>query len=173
MRKLTGFVLASLVALSLTACSATPPTIPSTSSLFPDIQPGPDWTRVTAQGWTDQTGFSLMVPPEWTLNELQGIDSYVGEVVGDETCLVFDYGSYSWGLDPDDEPEYDFEYRESYEDIGDLPAKLLISMNPSGGHTGVYFRDLGGQRMNLIGWGLTPEQQRVAIAIFRSIRVAE
>jgi hypothetical protein len=46
-------------------------------------------------------------------------------------------------------------------------------MNPSGGHTGVYFRDLGGQRMNLIGWGLTPEQQRVAIAIFRSIRVAE
>ncbi len=86
---------------------------------------------------------------------------------------MFDYGMYSWGLNPEDEPEFDYGYKESYEDIGGLPAKLLVSMDPSGGHTGVYFENLGGERLNLIGWGLTPEQQRLAVAIFRSIRVAE
>ncbi len=114
-----------------------------------------------------------MLPPGWALNEQQGIDSYVGEVAEDGVLLSFDYGGYSWGLNPDDEPEFDYEYQESYEDIGGLPAKLLLSMDHSGGHTRVYFQDLGGNGLNLIGWALTPQQQTVAVAIFRSIRVAE
>ena len=77
-----------------------------------------------APGWSDQPGFSLLLPPGWALNELQGIDSYVGEVTGDGVRLMLDYGSYSWGLNPEDEPEH--EYLVSYEDIGGLRAKLLL-----------------------------------------------
>ena len=110
---------------------------------------GPDWTRVEAPGWSDQQGFSLLLPPGWALNELQGIDSYVGEVTGDGVRLMFDYGSYSWGLNPEDEPEH--EYLVSYEDIGGLRAKLLLPVKSPSGATadhppaiGVYFHDLGG-----------------------------
>ena len=141
-------------------------------------QPGPDWTRVEAPGWSDQPGFSLLLPPGWALNELQGIDSYVGEVTGDGVRLMFDYGSYSWGLNPEDEPEH--EYVVSYEDIGGLRAKLLLPVKSPSGATadhppaiGVYFHDLGGASFNLIGRGLTPDQQRVAVGIFRSVRVLE
>ena len=141
-------------------------------------QPGPDWTRVEAPGWSDQPGFSLLLPPGWALSELQGIDSYVGEVTGDGVRLMFDYGWYSWGLNPEDEPEH--EYLVSYEDIGGLRAKLLLPVkSPSGAAAdyspaiGVYFQNLGGASFNLIGWGLTPDQQRVAVGIFRSVRILE
>ena len=160
------------VALLTSACNSLT-TAPAQPIVFPEVQPASDWIRVNVPGWDGQTGFSLMLPPGWQLKEIDGIDSYVGEVVGDGVRLKFDYGMHSWDLDPEDEPEFDFEYLESYEHIGGLPAKLLISNDPTGGHTGVYFDDLGGQRMNLIGWGLSQEQQRVAIGIFRSIRVTE
>ena len=141
-------------------------------------QPGPDWTRVEAPGWSDQQGFSLLLPPGWALNELQGIDSYGGEVTGDGVRLVFDYGWYSWGLNPEDEPEH--EYLVSYEVIGGLRAELLLPVKSPSGATadyppaiGVYLQDLGGASFNLIGRGLTPDQQRVAVGIFRSVRVLE
>ena len=41
-----------------------------------------------------------MLPPGWQLKEMQGIDSYVGEVVGDGVRLEFDYGMHSLGLEP-------------------------------------------------------------------------
>ena len=42
------------------------------------------------------------------LNELQGIDSYVGEITGDGVRLMFDYGRYGWNLTPEDEPEHEY-----------------------------------------------------------------
>ena len=68
-------------------------------------QPSPDWTLVEAPGWAYVPGFSLRLPPGWELNELQGIYSYVGEVVGDNVRLEFDYGAHSWTLDPAEDPE--------------------------------------------------------------------
>ena len=131
-------------------------------------QPSPDWTLVEAPGWAYVPGFSLRLPPGWELNELQGIDSYVGEVVGDNVRLEFDYGAYSWTLDPAEDPER--VYAVAYEGIGGVEAKLVIPTGDSGGYTGIYFENLGGQSFNLVGEDLTPEQQQTAIAIFRSIR---
>ena len=82
--------------------------------------------------------------------------------------LHFDYGGFSWGLDPADDPEHD--YAVVYEDIGGVEGKLLIPVDASGGFTGVYFERLDGPSLNLVGHDLTPEQQRTAITIFRSIR---
>ena len=171
--------LAALAALLLTACNAASSTPAPSPSFFPDSQPGSDWTRVVAPGWPDQAGFSLMLPPGWALNLLQGIDSYVGELTGDGVRLMFDYGWHSWSLNPEDEPEH--EYIVSYENIGGREAKLLLaeetpsnSSAPYGAATGVYFGGLDDRNeLNLVGRGLTREQQRVAFAIFRSIRLLE
>ena len=153
---------------------ATPPS----EALFSDAQPGSDWTPAVAPGWPNQPGFSLTLPPGWTLNELQGIDSYVGEIAGDGVRLIFDYGSYGWNLSPEDEPEH--KYTVSYEDIGGREAKLLVAVDsPSSSTTyqaatGVHFGGLDdNQDLTLVGRGLTQEQQRVAVAIFRSVRLLE
>ena len=59
---------------------------------------------------------------------------------------MFDYGWHSWGLNPEDEPEY--EYIVAYEDIGGHQAKSLINQQSSrstatyGAATAVYFGNL-------------------------------
>ena len=131
-------------------------------------QPAPDWSLANVPGWTSQPGFSLRIPPGWRVVQNQGIDSYVGEVLGDGIRLRFDYGGFSWSLNPADDPEH--QYAVIYEDIGGIEGKLLIPVDASEGSTGVYFARLDGPSLNLIGHDLTPEQQRTAVAIFRSVR---
>ena len=174
-RLLFPFMVA-LLAAALTACNASSPTAAPGAGALPDLQPGADWTWAEAPGWSDQAGFSLMLPPGWTFTELQGVDSYVGEVSGDGIKLMFDYGWHSWPLNPDDEPDH--EYTVHYEQVGGLEAKMLLPVGALPGNgpayeaaTGIYFADLGdGYALNLIGRGLTAEQQREAVAIFRGIR---
>ena len=136
---------------------------------FTDARPSTDWRLVEAPGWPSQPGFYLRLPPGWELNELQGIDSYVGEVIGDGMRLTFDYGGFSWILDPSDDPDH--PYAVAYEDIGGVEAKLLISLDDREGYTGVYFEGIGGPSLNLVGGGLTSEQQHTAISVFRGIRL--
>ena len=56
--------------------------------------------------------------------------------------------------------------------VGGFDATLFISTTPGEGLTGVYFPDLGGLSLHLVGEGLTPEQQETAIAVFRSIHLS-
>ncbi len=173
-----GIVAALLVAACGVPQIASPMATPG-PVLFPEAQPDANWTRVEARGWPDQAGFSVMLPPGWRLDELQGVDSYVGEITGEGVRLLFDYGWYSWPLNPEDEPEH--EYLVAYEEIGGREAKLLAPASSSPVNapsfeaaTGVYFGGLeNGYALNVIGRGLTPEQQETAVAIFRSIRMLE
>ncbi|MDP3062897.1 MAG: hypothetical protein Q8O40_06780, partial [Chloroflexota bacterium] len=128
-----------------------------------------DWERAVVPGWESQPAFALRLPRGWDVNELQGIDSYVGEIVGAGVRLVFDYGAYSWTLNPaEEDPEH--EYIVAYEEIGGVEAKLVVPKDSPDGFTGVYFRRLGGPSLVLYGRGLTAEQQETVFAIFRSIR---
>ena len=179
LRNLVILSVVALAALLSAACAESSPTPAAGPPIYPDAQPGSDWTRVVAPGWSDQAGFSLMLPTGWEFMELQGIDSYVGEVTGDGMRLTFDYGRYSWSLNPEDEPEH--EYIVQFEEFGGREAKLLLpvdsttsSSEPYEAATGVYFGNLDdGYELNIVGRGLTQEQQRVAVAIFRSIRLLE
>ena len=58
-----------------------------------------DWKRVQVPGWPGQPGFSLQLPHGWELNRLHGVDSYVGEVLGDGVRLSLHYGGSHWNLD--------------------------------------------------------------------------
>ena len=131
-------------------------------------QPSPDWALVEAPGLADQPGFSLRLPTGWELRETQPLDSYVGELVGDGVKLRFDYGRFSPSLDPASDPEHIYVLR--YEAIGGYEAKLVIPLDASGGLTGVHFRAIDGLRLTLWGEDLTPDQQRTALAILRTIR---
>ncbi len=84
-RKLLLLSISALAIVLFAGCNASSPTPAVTADIVPDSQPGSDWTRAEAPGWSDQTGFSVMLPPGWTLTELQGVDSYVGEVTGRES----------------------------------------------------------------------------------------
>ncbi len=136
---------------------------------YPYTRPDPNWRVVEARGWTSQAGFSLRLPRGWELNELKSTDSYVGEVVGHGARLTFDYGGRSWSFDPADDPAH--TYAVGYESIEGVGATLFISLDASAGYTGVYFDNAGGPNLNLVGQDLTPEQQRTAVAVFRSIRL--
>ena len=131
-----------------------------------------EWKLVEASSWPG--GFSLRLPQGWQLNELQGIDSYVGEIIGGGGRLSFDFGWYSSSLVDDDDPQYIV----TYEEIGGRRAKLVRPR--AEGHwliTGVYFEDFDGSdldspsqnRPQISGVGLTPDQQETALAVFRTI----
>ena len=133
-------------------------------------KPQPDWKVVEVSGPPGQPGFSLRLPFGWELGKVQRGDAYVGEVIGDEDIrLTFHYGKGAWNLDPTDDPEHD--YFKYHEDIGGVEAKILISIK-GGGYTGVYFSDLDGQGLSIVGENLWPPQQQQAMAVFRSVRVS-
>ena len=139
----------------------------ATRMLFPDAQPSPGWTLSEVSNSGSVGGFSVKLPPGWELRELQGIDSLVGEVRRNGVQLRYDYGDFTWDLDPAD---LDGNYTVFHEVINGIEARILVPTFGSKGTTGVYFEGQGGRRFNLIGEDLTAEQQRMAVGIFRGIR---
>ena len=123
----------------------------------------------TPTNWefVDANSFTFSLPPGWKFNKLQGIDSYVGEFVGDGAKLSFDFGWYSNSLAEDNDPNHVV----TYETIGGYRAKIVVPKATGNGTTGVYFGDLGNQnRFNLYGSNFTASQQETVLKIFRTIR---
>jgi hypothetical protein len=121
-----------------------------------------DWHKLSA-GY-----FSIYAPPEWKFHKLQGIDSYVGEFVGDGIRLEFDYGQYSNSLPPDaKEPTY----AVTQEPVGGHPAKIVSPRTPGHGLTAIYFPDVGDTNgLFFYGHDLTAQQQELTLRIFQTIR---
>jgi hypothetical protein len=112
--------------------------------------------------------FSLFAPWGWEFHQLQGVDSYVGEFVGDGVALRFDFGRYSSGcLNKAKKPAYVV----AHESIGGFPAEIAGPRTPGHGVTGVYFRSVG-RSNGLCLWGqdLTSTQQELVLKIFETIR---
>ncbi len=139
----------------------------------PSMQPMEDDTVNVGWQEIETRNFIISLPPGWKFNQLQGIDSYVGEFVGEGMQLIFDYGWYSG-----DASQNNPSYQVTIETIDGLEARLYSS--PAIKNAGVYFGNVDGSqvvqglgtpnRLSLYGSGLTTEQQELALDIFRTIR---
>ncbi len=146
------------------------------SNRSPVSGPTPPLTNETLTNWQfiDADSFTLYLPPDWKFNKLQGIDSYVGEFVGDETKLHFDFGWYSNSLAEDSDPNHTV----TYETIDGHRAKIVVPKVTGNGITGVYFDKLGGggpqqTRFNLYGENFTSAQQETVLKIFRTLKIVK
>jgi hypothetical protein len=115
----------------------------------------------------DAGPFAILAPPGWEFHQLQGVDSYVGEFVGDNIVLRFDFGGYSSPLKKEKKPAYVVIHKS----IGRRRAKIVSPRTPGHGITGVYIRDVGDSNaLTLFGQDLTSSQQELALKIFETLR---
>jgi hypothetical protein len=120
-----------------------------------------DWQKV------DAGPFSIFAPRGWEFHQLQGVDSYVGEFVGDGIALRFDYGGYSNPLKKEKKPAYVVTHKS----IGGRHAKIVSPRAPGHGITGLYIRNVGDSNaLTLSGQDLTSAQQDLALKIFETLR---
>jgi hypothetical protein len=120
-------------------------------------------------GWhkVDAGAFSVFAPWDWKFHQLQGIDSYVGEFVGDGVVLRFDFDGYSNPLKEEKKPAYVVVHKS----IGGLGARVVNPKTPGHGVTGIYFlRTFRSNKLCLFGQHLTSTQQELALEIFETIR---
>lgn len=137
--------------------------------------PYEDCCPLGASDWrpVDLRYFSVLLPPGWSYEPAQGIDSFVGSFVGPNARLEFDYGAFSNSLPYEQDPTYDVHE----ETISGRTAKIVISNN--NGVVGVHFeqRALGPRAatsaLTVAGSAFTAEQEAIALQIFRSIRICE
>ncbi len=115
----------------------------------------------------DAGPFSILAPLGWKFRQLMGVDSYVGEFIGDGIALSFDFGRYSTELRKAKKPAYVI----TKESIGGLSAKVVSPRTAGNGITGVYFRKIPGHdELCLWGKDLTAAQQKLALKIFETIQ---
>jgi hypothetical protein len=121
-----------------------------------------DWHKL------DAGPFSILSPAGWEFHQLQGVDSYVGEFVGDGMVLTFDFGRYSSGYFKHDQPP---AYSIAKKHIGGHTANVVSPRTPGHGTTGAYFPKVAG-RDSLCIWGkeLTTTQQELVLRMFETIR---
>ena len=98
---------------------------------------------------------------------MQGVDSHVGEFVGDGVVLRFDFGGYSNSLKEEKKPAYVVIHKA----IGGRRAKMVTPRTPGHGITGGYFRNVGeSNALTVFGHDLTSTQQELVLKIFETLR---
>lgn len=115
----------------------------------------------------DAGPFSILAPSGWEFHQLQGVDSYVGEFVGEGVVLRFDFGGYSNPLKEEKKSAYVVVHKS----IGGYRAKAVSPRTPGHGITGVYFRKVSdGDALCLWGKDLSAIQQELVLEVFDTIR---
>lgn len=136
--------------------------LPATNAQVNEQTTPPNWLKL------DASPFSILAPSGWEFHQLPGVDSYVGEFVGDGVSLRFDFGRYSNGyLSQAKKPEYTITHKS----IAGFPAKIVSPSAAGHGVTGVYFGHVAGPNA-LCLWGrdLTEAQQNLALKVFETVR---
>ncbi|HEX4372588.1 MAG TPA: hypothetical protein VHZ50_04695 [Puia sp.] len=137
MRNINGnwdFMRILLVTLALTSCVATK---------SKDISK-------TMELKSEQGGFQFQTPINWSYYKLQGVDSYVGEIVtGEKDTLYFDMGRYSAPLDhplyrnrSDEDDEENYKSKVAWRNLNGYTAKFASHWTKTKSDYGVYFDSL-------------------------------
>jgi hypothetical protein len=153
-------ILESVLAIGCSSARTHAPQLTAEQSLSASAPAG--WHKIEA------VAFSLFAPSGWEFHQSAGIDSYIGEFVGNGAVLKFDFGGYSSGcFDKAKKPAYVIEHKS----IGGFRAKIASPRTPGHGFTGIYFPNVA-RSTGLCLWGedLTSAQQEVVLRIFETIR---
>lgn len=142
-----------VVFMLLTVCASTQITQPNSGNLD-------SWHKL------DAGPFSISAPSGWEFHQLTGVDSYVGEFVGDGMTLTFDLGRYSTELRHAKTPAYIIT-KESIDGRG---AKVVSPRTPGNGITGVLVRLGVHEALCLWGNNLSAEQGALAFKVFNTLR---
>ena len=159
-----GGVLISLLVASLAGASSR-----VFRTNYTDQVNGAPQTRSDESGWerVDAGPFSILAPPGWKFHQLAGVDSFVGEFVGDDITLRFDFGAHSNPLKEEKKPAYVVLHKS----IAGRKARIVSSRTPGQGITGVYFRNVGDSNaLTLFAHDLTPTQQELVLKVFETLR---
>ena len=132
---------------------------------------GNDDRTPAPEGWAllDQGDFTVYAPQGWVLTPLQGTDSYVGKVSGDDMTLTYDYGM-NVGLFSGNS-----EFKESNYNVEELSINGFEATvyTPKVAGKGSVQVDFESPRMegtfNMFGEDLTADQELVAVEIFKTI----
>lgn len=167
MNKRSFFILFGFLVLGAGCSSSQITSTPSQSVSEKNSQS----TDSSLKSWQtiDADAFTLSLPPGWKFNKLQGIDSYIGEFVGDGARLEFDYGWYSNSLAEDSDPTY----LVTYETIDGRRAKIVIPKVTGNGTVGVYFGDLDGEqktKFQISGQNLNASQREIVLKMFYTLK---
>ena len=176
MRWLVGLSVA-LASGALVACGGEPTATPIPTPTATPVPPaGWRYEEIAPPGPQSYPGggeaFIIGLPPGWTATPMQGIDSFIREILGDGVSLNWDLGWYSSPLPYDEDPAYVV----TTEEIGGREAKLVRSA--SKGVAGVYFPFFTGGnpdgpspvRLTIYGEGLSAVQMDMAFVMFRTVR---
>ena len=138
-----------------------------------ETRPAADWRVVKGPEWPSRPAFSLQLPTGWDLIILEGLGPTQARLWAKLWAMEHAWSLISAGrrriLSPSSGPSLD--YGVGYEEIGGVGANLLVSMDPGAGYTGAFFHQKYGPNFHIVGEGLTREQQRIAVTVFRSIRL--
>lgn len=114
---------------------------------------------------------------EFTLEELQGIDSYVGNINGSGITLFFDYGWYtvpSMNLPPD-------EYVVTEEEINGHYKQIVKAINSETDFTRIHLFKIsdsidspfGFNSLSMSTNGLNTTEQEMIIGVFNNVEITE
>lgn len=160
---LLAATLISIEGVSAIGCSSAHVYSPQLTQESLSPVPAPtSWHKV------DAGPFSILAPSGWEFHQLEGVDPYVGEFVGDGVVLKFDFGEYSNPLKEEKKPAYVVIHKS----IGGRRAKIVSPRTPGHGITGMYFRNVGysNSALTLFGHDLTSTQQELVLKIFETLQ---
>ncbi|MEQ8336079.1 MAG: hypothetical protein RIA62_01955 [Cyclobacteriaceae bacterium] len=112
--------------------------------------------------------FTIELPSNWSINEVQGYDSYVSQIKTSNNQIInIDLGPYSSDL-PVDTQTHDI----THQIIDNKEAKVVSPKNFQSGITGVYFNNLDNQgtKLQLSGSDLSKSNQRLFLTAIETIK---
>lgn len=111
--------------------------------------------------------FSIQLPSGWSVNEEQGYDSIIRDIVTtDNQNIELDLGWYSSNL-----PVNEDTHKITMTIIDDRDAKIVRPLTAENGVTGVYFADIDGQgtKLQMSGYDLTESNQKLLLEAIKTI----
>jgi hypothetical protein len=116
----------------------------------------------------DVERFTIKTPATWTLEKVQGYDSFVRQIkINEQEKVSIDLGQYSSNLNVDNST-HDIITKT----IDNKNAKIVKPINFQRGTTGVYFDSLDSQKtkFQMSGIDLSADNQRLLLTAIETIK---